>query len=69
MRVKYILEYNSKTDGKRKRIDLGNDISLVELSSYNHLTAGDYNVIIFPVLEEGENTINIVDNVEVKDVN
>lgn len=65
MKLRYYLEYVNKETQKLCRSDLGYDIVFAEVAALNHLSNGDFNVVIIPALEEctedDEDCIKIID--------
>lgn len=55
MTIHYFVEYNSIKNNHRYRVDCGNSVSILEAVIYNHLSAGDLNLIVAPQLENDDN--------------
>lgn len=65
MKINYILEYSNKETGKACRANLGYNINFVKAAVFTHLEKGDYNVAVFPILEDCK--ADDLDNVEIID--
>ena len=66
MKINYIIEYVNKETHKPMRSNLGYNINFVRAAVFEHLQKGDFNLSIFPVLEDCP--ADDPDNIEVTEV-